>query len=131
MRLTSPLPDFTNLNHIPDWIMGWIFSKGMDYIQKHYKSIFKPKDFRKKFGWFQIICLGLLAFPIAILSVKIPVKSISRLLFRTVLGIFVIGYGVFKKIEPEKTEILTKKFNELLIQNNVDKKTFIDGLKKI
>jgi hypothetical protein len=134
MRLTSPLPDFTNLNHLPDWFMGWLFGKGMDFLRKNYKIILKPKNFRKKLGWFQIICLGLLGLSMAVLCrmfTKIHLKFIGRLLFRGIIDIVIVGFGIFKKIEPEKALELTKKLDDELIKDKMDKKTLIDALKKI
>lgn len=134
MRLTSPLPDFANLNHLPDWLMGWLFSKGMDYIQKNYKIILKPKNFRKKFGWFQIISLGVLAVLMVILSNifgKIHAKPIANLLDKGIFGIFKIGLGIFKRIEPEMAVQIAKKINEFVIQYKVDKITGINSLEKL
>lgn len=134
MRSALPLPDFTNLNHIPDWFMGWLFGKGLDYIHRNYKNILKSNNYRKQFGWLQIITLGVLTITFMVLSVrfrKIHAKPVCYLLNIAVLSFIQTGFNIFKKIEPEKALVLTKKFNDELIKQNLDKKTLIDSFKKM
>lgn len=134
MRSTFPLPDFTNLNHMPDWLMGWLFGKGLDYIHKNYKNILKPNNFRRNFAWLQIISLVVLTILFMVLSVrfsKIHAKPICYLLNIGVLSFVQTGFNIFKKIEPEGALALTKKFNDELIKHGLDKKTLIDSFKKM
>ncbi len=135
MRLTLPLPDFNNIfNNAPEGLFWFLFGKGIDYLLKNRKTVFRPKNFRKKIGWFQIISLGLLAFSMMLLSSafhKIHVKPISSLLFRGVIGIIMIGFRIFKKIEPQIASELTKKLRDILIEHKMDEATFRDRLKRI
>ncbi len=123
MRLTFTFPDFTNPNHIPDWLMGWLVSKGMDYMFKNRKTIFRPRNFRKNYGWFKIVC-HIISFIITAtfdnMFTKLHLKPLEKVCERIIMYDFKAGLAIFHKIEPE----LATKIAEFVVRINDDFKIY-------
>src|SRR3989442_14873563 len=105
IRSAFPFTDINNIiNHIPDGLKWLLIGKGIDYLLKHYKLIFRPNNFRNNFGWFQLCCLGIvlvISYDLEILFKKIHAKPFARVMKNNYRRILEIGFVLFYKIEPE------------------------------
>jgi len=111
MRLTLPFPDF-NLSNLPDWAMGYLFSKGMDYLLKNRKKILRPKNLGKNFGWFQIFTLAICfiaSYKIQKIFEKIHAKPLVTFMHNNEMQILKLGFRVLKRIEPDLALYIYKK----------------------
>ncbi len=130
MRLTTPFPNFNNImgGDIPHDITWLLIGQGFDYLRRHRKTLFNPKNIRKNFGWFEILCLGLCFVPLAWLSIlfaKNRLKPIGKIIDNELFRIIGVGFKIFIKIEPQLALEIARDLEKLKTAYQVGKITGI------
>ncbi len=120
MRLTTPIPNLNDLvGDIPHDILWLVIGQGFDYLRRHRKTMLNPKNIRKYFGWFKIVCyiasLGV-TMNIWSFSGKLHLKPLTKFCNKAIMYDLISGYRTLCKIEPELAkaiaDVITTFYND-------------------
>jgi hypothetical protein len=119
MRLATPFPNLNNMmsGDIPHDIMWLLIGQGFDYLRRHRKTLFNPKNIRKNFGWFQIVCLAVClisSINLGLLFGKLHLKKLVTYTEKNNMSFMKIGFQIFKKIEPQLASFIFERFEKLV-----------------
>lgn len=105
IRLATPFPNLNDIiGDIPHDAIWLLIGQGFDYVRRHRKTLFNPKNMRKNFGWFQLFCLSIVlicSYDLEGGFKKIHVNPFARIMNETYKKILKTGFKIFYRIEPE------------------------------
>lgn len=107
------------MGDVPHDILWLVIGQGLDYLRRHRKTMFNPRNFRKNYGWFKIVC-HIISFIITAtfdnVFIKLHLKPLEKVCERIIMYDFKAGLAAFHNIEPELAaklaEFVTKFTND-------------------
>ena len=127
MRLATPFPNLNNvIGDVPHDILWLFIAQGVEYFRRHRKTMFNPRNIRKNFGWFKIIChivsIGI-TLNIWSLSERLHFKTLTKFCNKAIMYDLEAGYLTLCKTEPKLAKAIADFFTTLFNDYKIFKLT--------